>query len=96
MCFVCLSEETVTFALYIINRLVFITEVESIYCAAHTESLHNTGTSCPYSVKDAVYTKQATHSLSTNPNQLMLYREIITLFSEIHTNHINKNCEGRT
>ena len=33
MCFVWLSEETVTFALYIINILVFITEAESVYCA---------------------------------------------------------------
>jgi len=87
--------KTVTFALYIINRLVFITEVESVYCAARTESLHNTGTSCPYRVKEAVYTKQAAHSLSTDPKQLLLYREIIT-FSEIHTNHINTNGEGRT
>jgi len=71
MCFVCLSEETVTFALYIINRLVFITEVESAYCVVHTESLHNTGMSCPYRVKDVVYTKQAAHALSTNPNHLI-------------------------
>ena len=33
MCFVWLSEETATFALYIINRLAFITEVDSVYCA---------------------------------------------------------------
>jgi hypothetical protein len=33
MCFVRLSEQTVAFALYIINRLVFISEVENIYCA---------------------------------------------------------------
>jgi hypothetical protein len=42
MCFVRLSQETVTFAVYIINRLVFITEVESVYCAVRTESLYNT------------------------------------------------------
>jgi len=30
------------FAFYIINRLVFITELESIYCAVCTESLCNT------------------------------------------------------
>ena len=47
MCFVWLSEQTVTFALYIINRLVFITEVESVYCAVRNESLYNTETSCP-------------------------------------------------
>jgi len=47
MCFVWLSEETVTFALYIIKRLAFITEVESVYCAVGTESLFNTDTSRP-------------------------------------------------
>jgi hypothetical protein len=39
MCFVWLSEETATFVLYIINRLVIITEVESVYSAVRTESL---------------------------------------------------------
>ena len=47
MCFVWLSEETVTFALHIINILVFITEVESVYCAVQAESLYNTDTSRP-------------------------------------------------
>jgi len=42
MCFVWLSEQTVTFVLNIINRLVFITEVENVYCAVRTESLYNT------------------------------------------------------
>jgi hypothetical protein len=37
--FVWLSKETVPFALYAISRLVFITEVESVYCAVRTESL---------------------------------------------------------
>ena len=40
MCFVWLSEQTVTFALYIIRRLVFVTEVGSVYSAVQTESLH--------------------------------------------------------
>ena len=31
-----------SFAFYIINRLVFITELESIYCAVRTESLYKT------------------------------------------------------
>ena len=35
-----LSEQTVTFAVYIINRLVFITEMESVYSAVRTESLY--------------------------------------------------------
>jgi hypothetical protein len=32
---------------YIFNRLVFITEVRSVYCAVRTESLYNTDTFCP-------------------------------------------------
>ena len=40
MCFVWLSEQTVIFILYIINRLVFITEVESVYSAVRTGSLN--------------------------------------------------------
>jgi hypothetical protein len=40
MCFVRISEQTVTFALQNIRRLVFITEVESVYSAVRTESLY--------------------------------------------------------
>jgi len=46
-----ISEQGVTFVLYIINRLVYITEMESVYSAVHTESLYNTDTSHPYRVK---------------------------------------------
>ena len=46
MCFVRISEETATFALYCINWLVFITEVESVYCAVRIESLYNTDPIC--------------------------------------------------
>ena len=35
MCSAWLSEETVTFALYIINSLVFITEVECLLRGTH-------------------------------------------------------------
>jgi hypothetical protein len=42
MCFVWLSEETVPFALYIIKRMVFLTEAESVYSAVRTESLYKT------------------------------------------------------
>jgi len=42
MCSAWLSEQTVHFVLYIINRLVFITEAESVYCAVRTESLYDT------------------------------------------------------
>ena len=44
MCFVRISEQTVTFALYCMNWLVFITEMESVYCAVRIESLYNTDT----------------------------------------------------
>jgi hypothetical protein len=44
MCFVQISEQTATFALYNINRLVFITEVESVYSTVRTESLYKTDT----------------------------------------------------
>jgi hypothetical protein len=44
MCFVRISEQTATFALYNINRVVFIAEVESVYSAVRTESLHKTDT----------------------------------------------------
>jgi len=50
MCFECIAEQTVTFSLYITNRLVFIPEMESVYCAVSTESLYNGDTSRPYKV----------------------------------------------
>ena len=40
-CSVRISGQTATFALYIINWLVFITVVESVYCAVRTDSLYN-------------------------------------------------------
>ena len=36
------SEQTAIFALYNINSLIFITEVESVYSAVRAESLYNT------------------------------------------------------
>jgi hypothetical protein len=44
MCFVRISEQTTTFALQNIKRLVFMTEVESVYSAVCTESLYKTDT----------------------------------------------------
>jgi hypothetical protein len=44
MCFVRILEQAATSALYNIKRLVFITEVESIYCAVRSESLYKTDT----------------------------------------------------
>jgi len=55
MCFGRLSEQTVTFTLYIIDRLVFITELESVYCVVRTESLYNTDTSRPLKVNVIVF-----------------------------------------
>ena len=42
VCFVWISEQTANFALHNIKRLVFKTEVESVYCAVRTESVYNT------------------------------------------------------
>jgi hypothetical protein len=42
MCFVQILEQTATFPLYIIKRLVFITEVASVYSAVRPESLYET------------------------------------------------------
>ena len=39
-CFVLISEQTATFALYIINWLVFATVVESVYSAVRTDFLY--------------------------------------------------------
>jgi hypothetical protein len=44
MCFVRISEQTETFALQNIKRLVFITEVESVYSAVRPDSLYKTDT----------------------------------------------------
>jgi len=37
-----LRKKTATFSLYNINGLVFITELESVYCSVRSESLHIT------------------------------------------------------
>jgi hypothetical protein len=40
--FVWISEQRANFALHNIERSAFITEVERVYSAVHTESLYNT------------------------------------------------------
>jgi len=40
MCFVWISEQTATFGVYIIDWLVFINVVESVYSAVRTDSLY--------------------------------------------------------
>ena len=44
MCFVPILEQTATSALYCTNWLVFITEMESVYCSVSFESLYNADT----------------------------------------------------
>ena len=43
MCFVWISEQTAIISLYSINRLVCITETESVYCAVRTVTLNMYG-----------------------------------------------------
>jgi hypothetical protein len=40
MCFVRVSKQTAITFLYSISRLVFVTEMESVYCAVRTGSLY--------------------------------------------------------
>jgi len=44
VCFVRISKQTANFALHNIKRLVFITQMESVYCTVRTESLYNIDT----------------------------------------------------
>ena len=55
MCFVRISEQTANFALQNIKRSVFVTEVESVYCAVRTESLYITDTFRLYKVNEVVF-----------------------------------------
>jgi hypothetical protein len=40
MCFVWISEQTAIISLYSINCLIFITEMEFVYCAVQAESFN--------------------------------------------------------
>ena len=51
-CFVRISEQTATFALYVIDWLIFITVVESVYCAVRTDSLYKAGYFSSLKVKE--------------------------------------------
>ena len=44
ICFVWISEQTANFVLRGVKKLVFITEVESVYSAVRTETLYNADT----------------------------------------------------
>ena len=57
MCFVWVSEQTRTYALCSINELVFISGVQSVYCAVLTEYLHKTDTFHLERVNDVTFLK---------------------------------------
>jgi len=60
---------------------------ELLHCAANYRTLTNKHSSWEN------LTAQWTHSVSViQSSQLMLYREIIAVCSEIHTKHINTLC----
>jgi hypothetical protein len=46
VCFVWFSEQTANFALHNVKRLVFITEVVSVYSAVRTDSFYSTDKFC--------------------------------------------------
>jgi hypothetical protein len=50
MCFVRISEQTVTLSLHIVSRLGLITDMERVCSAERTESLYSTDTSRPLRV----------------------------------------------
>jgi len=47
VCLVWISEQTAHFALHDIKRLIFVTEVESVYCAVRAQSLYRVSHSLP-------------------------------------------------
>jgi hypothetical protein len=59
------SEQTATFALYNINWLVFITEIESVYWAVWTECLYKIDTFRLWRVNTALRSYQYLDDLST-------------------------------
>jgi hypothetical protein len=74
MCFVWLSEQTVTFALYIFNLLTFTTEVESVYCAVRTKSLYKTETYRSYKANLIFYLVVFGFDLRLFPIHTFIYK----------------------
>jgi hypothetical protein len=83
-----ISEQTATFALHNIKRLVFITEVESVYSAVRTESLYKTDTLHLYRVKrhleceDDIRIKQ-TYKDTSHALQQIFFFLLITRFASV-------------
>jgi len=97
MCFVWLSERILTFALYIINMLGSITQVESVYCAVRTESLYNTEMSRPSRVNYLL-----THIKHINPStwlefqfQLLFRTEGFSIYRTLTCIHYHMVYRGR-
>src|SRR5215469_16735309 len=82
------------------SQLMLYREIIAVCSQIHTKHIN---TLCGQNVellnvklavyKDPVRTAQETHSVSViQTSQLMLYREIIAVCSQIHTKHINTLC----
>jgi len=69
-------------------------EIIAVCSEIHTKHINTLcGQKVDIVFKDPVRTAQQTHFVSViKTNQLMLYREIIAVCSQIHTKHINTLC----
>jgi hypothetical protein len=84
-----LSEQTGTFALHTMNRLVFITEVESVYSAVRTDSLHNTDKSLVFIIEvESVYSAVRNDSLHNTDKSLVFIIEVESVYSAVRTESI--------
>jgi len=80
--FVWISEQTVTFALYDIKRVVFITEAESVYSAVRTESLYTTQIRFVFTrLNVQIFTKIVNMSLSYKQLSTAHYLQVINSYS---------------
>jgi hypothetical protein len=71
MCFVRISEQTAIFSLYNINWLIFITEMESVYCAVRTGSLYIKQIRFVFDSEDRECRKQST--AARWPQEIQIY-----------------------
>jgi hypothetical protein len=82
VCFVWVSEQTANFALNNIKSLVFITELESVYCAVRKHSLYNTDTVLllfiPCIVLSSLFIDRPMHNTEYN-----LYKYIYIYFNVV-------------
>jgi hypothetical protein len=68
----------------------------TVYCENHTEHINTLrvqNAKTLYIYMNSVHTSQETHYVSgRKPNRLMLFREIIAVYCENHTEHIDTLC----